>query len=282
MLDLDRVAGAPDDAVEGAPHLSVAVRHEVVVRRRHQLPLGTPEQGGQALVDPDESGRKGSACPCRSRRPRTAPGIAPGAPPALAPSPPPLPFPRVPCRGPPRGRATRLSSEVDFSKNAAAPSSMVRSARPSSEKPLNITTRVSGLHSRTCGSASSPSIPGIETSRSSSSGRCCFARPMASCPVAPSATTSSRPDSRKQVRTSVRISAESSTTTTAGMGVMDSNYWAVQPVLHSNQPPPDLHPRIGVYRSSPALPNCWQLRGTPVHEINAPANQTSRLRRAVQ
>ena len=63
--------------------------------------------------------------------------------------------------------------------NAAAPNAFARSARPCSSKPLKSTTRVVGEASSTSGSASSPSTPGIETSRSMRSGECSRASSMA-------------------------------------------------------------------------------------------------------
>ena len=114
-----------------------------------------------------------------------------------------------------------MSSAVDFSKYAVAPSSSVRSARPSAANPLYITTRVSGEAVRIRGSASSPSMPGIETSRSISVGRSRRASSTASWPFEPSPTTSKTPDSRSRVRTSVRTSTASSTTTIVGRSVIE-------------------------------------------------------------
>ena len=70
-----------------------------------------------------------------------------------------------------RSSSLSESSDVDFSRNAEAPRARQRSDSPDSAKPLYITTRVPGETPRTSGSASNPSMPGIETSSSIRSGR---------------------------------------------------------------------------------------------------------------
>ena len=124
-------------------------------------------------------------------------------------------------------------NEVDFSRNADAPSSSARSASPCSANPLYITTRVSGEDSKICGSASRPSICGMETSSSMRSGRWARAASTASRPVAPSPTTSMRPESRSRMRTSRRTSSASSTMTILGRRVPRGSAAACRSPLRS-------------------------------------------------
>ncbi len=81
-----------------------------------------------------------------------------------------------------------------------------RWARPRSWKPLYIATLVPGEAARIRGSASRPSMTGIDTSSSTRSGWCSSTAAIAWTPSVASATTSTLRESRSRVRTSERTS----------------------------------------------------------------------------
>ena len=176
VLELHHVDGPGADLLQRVRDLLGGVRDQLGVRPPDHVGLGPSYDAGERPVDPHEAtGQRQRGHADRGlvehlseplevlAQHRRLMGLGPGVGGGLV---------SVSASTSSRRRCSRASNGRDFSQNSAAPSARARSVRPFSSKPLNITTRVSGETSRIRGSASRPSISGMDTSSSISVGWC--------------------------------------------------------------------------------------------------------------